>query len=80
MNNWDLTGMRIKGGYLAGDVKVTGTVIESRIAYGGLVRHYVKLDKGFNWKKGVVVREAGDVVIINQPNVIKVLGGIEATA
>ena len=44
--HWDLTGKRINGLYL-GLWPFTGTVEESRVAYGGTVKHTVKVDEPF---------------------------------
>jgi hypothetical protein len=44
--SWDLTGQRITGLYL-GAWPFTGTVEESRVAYGGTVKHTVVVDEPF---------------------------------
>jgi hypothetical protein len=41
--NWILEGKRIVGRYMQ-EYHVTGVVKESRVAYGGRVKHQVKLD------------------------------------
>jgi hypothetical protein len=43
---WDLTGERINGMYM-GLWPYTGTVIESRVKYGGKVQHTVQVDEPF---------------------------------
>jgi hypothetical protein len=44
--NWNLEGKRINGMYL-GLWPYTGTVVESRVKYGGKVQHTVKVDEPF---------------------------------
>ena len=41
--SWDLTGQRVTATYLR-TVPFTGTVVESRVKYGGTVQHTVELD------------------------------------
>lgn len=43
---WDLTGERINGLYM-GLFPYTGTVESSRVKYGGVVQHTVKVDEPF---------------------------------
>jgi hypothetical protein len=43
---WNLEGKRINGIYL-GLWPYTGTVVESRVKYGGKVQHTVKVDEPF---------------------------------
>ena len=43
---WNLEGKRINGLYL-GAWPFTGTVEESRVAYGGTVKHTVRVDEPF---------------------------------
>ena len=73
MMNWNLEGLRVHAGYLSGDVKVTGKVVLSRIAYGGVPQHTIVLDEGFNWKNGVVSREAGERVLVDHPYIYRVM-------
>jgi len=40
--DWNLEGRIVRGKY-AGLVQVRGTVLESRVAYGGRVKHHVEL-------------------------------------
>lgn len=43
---WDLEGKKITGRYLAVNaLPVSGTVLESRVAYGGTIKHTVQLDE-----------------------------------
>lgn len=44
--SWDLTGKKINGLYL-GLFPYTGTVVESRVKYGGDVQHTVVVDEPF---------------------------------
>jgi hypothetical protein len=41
---WNLEGQRVAGVYL-GAYTVEGTVIRSRVKYGGMVQHTVQLDQ-----------------------------------
>ena len=41
---WVLNGHKIKGNYL-GDYPIVGIVKDSRVCYGGIVKHWVELDK-----------------------------------
>ncbi len=42
--NWNLEGQRVAGVYLNA-YTVSGTVVESRVKYGGQVQHTVQLDQ-----------------------------------
>ena len=42
--SWNLEGKRISGKYL-GCFPYTGFVSESRVAYGGKIKHFVELDE-----------------------------------
>jgi hypothetical protein len=75
MSSWNLEGLRVVGGYLQGDVRVTGVVTLSRVAYGGMITHHVKLDHGFTALKGAVSRKAGETVILDNPYIYQVLSG-----
>jgi len=44
---WQLEGKKVSGNYI-GEYLVQGTVIESRVAYGGRVKHHVKLDSSLD--------------------------------
>ena len=41
--SWQLEGKKVSGNYI-GEYLVQGTVIESRVAYGGKVKHHIRLD------------------------------------
>jgi hypothetical protein len=43
-NRWDLEGARVEGRYM-GDYPFIGTVTESRVCYGGEVKHTVRVDE-----------------------------------
>lgn len=60
--SWILDGSRIKAKYL-GDTIVEGTVVDSRVKYGGEVQYTVKLDKPvqFRWRS-----EPSDTVLIDR--------------
>lgn len=46
---WNLESKRVIGNYLGEDSRpVIGLVTESRVAYGGTVKHTVQLDKPIN--------------------------------
>lgn len=72
--NWNLEGLRVVGDYMDA-VRVSGVVTLSRVAYGGMVHHHVRLDKGFSILKGAVKREAGENVILEHPYIHRVMGG-----
>jgi len=43
--SWVLDGKRVVGNYLGQEAnRVTGVVTESRVGYGGTIKHYVQLD------------------------------------
>ena len=44
--NWKLEGRRVSGLYL-GLFPFSGTVVESRVKYGGAVNHTVEVDQPF---------------------------------
>lgn len=45
--NWDKTGLKVRGRYM--DLfDVAGTVVESRVTYGGGVKHTVELNNPRN--------------------------------
>jgi hypothetical protein len=74
--SWNLEGLHIKGRYMD-SVNVSGSVKLSRVAYGGEVRHYVVLDKGFSLFGGAVKREPGETVIIEHRAVSRVMSNCE---
>jgi hypothetical protein len=43
-NSWHIEGARVEGRYM-GVYPFTGTVVESRVCYGGQVKHTVELDE-----------------------------------
>ena len=43
-HKWHLEGKRVKVSYL-NEYEAVGTVVDSRVCYGGMVKHQVKLDK-----------------------------------
>jgi hypothetical protein len=43
-HRWDIEGKRVLISYL-GYGEQTGTVVSSRVKYGGMVQHWVKLDE-----------------------------------
>lgn len=43
MDNWILEGQRVRGMYLE-EFPVEGTVVESRVTFGGGVKHTIALD------------------------------------
>lgn len=40
---WNLEGKRVRAAYLI-DMPVVGTVLESRVMYGGRIQHRIQLD------------------------------------
>lgn len=63
---WDLTGKQVIVNYVD-TFKVSGVVRESRITYGGVVRHYINLDvpvKVFGSERDSVVVDANQVLEI----------------
>lgn len=65
---WDYTGLTVTGLYL-NDVKVTGKVESSRVAYGGTVKHTVVLDEPvvLPWRK-----EPADRLILDMKDILQV--------
>jgi len=70
---WDLEGTRVEAVYL-GDIDVSGEVVLSRVAYGGGVKHHVRLDRPFIACGGKIKRDAGEVVIVSHSHVRRVMG------
>ncbi len=63
---WDLTGKQVVGKYLD-RFEVSGVVKESRVAYGGRVRHSIYLDipiKVFGAERDSVILNAEEVTEI----------------
>lgn len=78
MNEWNLEGLCIEARYLDNDtVKVCGVVTLSRAKYGSGVLHHVTLTRGFSARGGRIKRDAGDTVIVDHEDVIRVYGGEE---
>ena len=73
--NWNLEGMYVEGVY-CGDIPVGGIVGSSRVAYGGRVKHHVKLAHGINWENKIV-RPKGDVVIVDHSAITLVKDVVE---
>jgi hypothetical protein len=69
MNSWNLEGRRIRASYLI-DMPVVGTVLESRVKYGGQVQHTVHLDVplAMKWRT-----EPADRVLIDHCKVMEIL-------
>jgi hypothetical protein len=76
--SWNLEGKRVMASYLSNEVAVTGTVYLSRVAYGGAVQHHVKVEQPFSVLGGVVKREAGESIIVNHEDVLRVLESVAA--
>lgn len=64
--NWNLEGLYIKANYL-GEFPVIGKVRQSRVAYGGRVRHHIDLDTPIN-----LFGADRDTVIIEHEEVLSV--------
>ena len=60
--SWNLTGKRINGLYL-GMWPYTGTVMESRVKYGGKVQHTVQVDEPFK-----VYGEVRETILVDEFN------------
>lgn len=63
---WDLTGKQVIVNYVD-TFEVSGVVRESRITYGGVVRHYINLDvpvKVFGSERDSVVVDANQILDI----------------
>jgi hypothetical protein len=67
--SWILEGKRVKANYL-GVATVTGTVTNSRVAYGGRVKHTVLLDQGFHAMSGISYL-AGDPVLVYEDEILE---------
>jgi len=68
---WNFEGLFVEANY-CGDIPVRGTVVHSRVAYGGRVEHHVELEDGINWKNKIV-RPKGDVIIVDNSAVTRVM-------
>jgi hypothetical protein len=65
---WDLEGKRVTGLYV-GEALVEGTVESSRVKYGGVVQHTVKLDQPveiFGVVRERVLLDEGDIRKVHQ--------------
>lgn len=71
---WNLEGLAVQGAYM-GDIPVAGTVIKSRVKYGGGIQHMVLLDHAFDAGYGIQ-REAGDTVFLDHANVTRVMEAV----
>jgi hypothetical protein len=69
MSTWNLEGRRIRASYLI-DMPVVGTVLSSRVKYGGEVQHTVKLDVPLTMKWRT---EPADRVLIDHSKVMEIL-------
>ena len=70
--SWVRDGQCIRGLYLS-TYPVTGTVLESRVRYGGRIQHTIVLSKELKLPFGSDVRPAGSAVGINEEDVIEVV-------
>lgn len=68
-NGWIREGQHIQAAYLA-EYIVTGTVLESRVKYGGKVQHTLKLDQPLilRWRS-----EPTDRLLIDEEHIQEVL-------
>ena len=67
MNDWILEGQRVRGMYLE-EFPVEGMVVESRVTYGGAVKHTVVLDRPemiYGAERDTLLFYAEDVEVIN---------------
>jgi hypothetical protein len=66
---WDLEGRRIRASYLI-DMPVVGTVLSSRVKYGGEVQHTVKLDVplAMRWRT-----EPADILLVDHSKIMEIL-------
>lgn len=64
---WNLEGQRVMGDYYG--TPVIGTVVDSRVKYGGKVQHTVELEQAVNlrWRQEPVTR-----VLLDNDEVFKV--------
>ncbi len=61
---WDRTNQKIEASYLNKYI-ISGTVVESRVKYGGIVQHTVQLDTPLN-----LFGTTRDRVLIDEPQVL----------
>lgn len=69
---WDLTGERINGLYM-GLFPYTGTVESSRVKYGGVVQHTVKVDEPFK-----VYGDVRELILVSGNEVNRILDDVDA--
>lgn len=69
MSGWIREGQHIQAAYLA-EYIVTGTVLESRVKYGGKVQHTLRLDQplSLRWRS-----EPTDRLLIDEEHIQEVL-------
>lgn len=67
---WNFEGLFVEANY-CGDIPVRGTVVHSRVAYGGRVEHHIELEHGINWQNKIV-RPKGDTVIIDHASITRI--------
>ena len=65
--SWDRTGQKVSALYLKAH-PVSGTVLDSRVKYGGTVQHTLQLDP-----PRVLFGTHRDLLIVNEPEVTGVL-------
>lgn len=69
MSDWNLEGKRVYGFYLnKEEYACLGGVIDSRVCYGGTVRHVVKLDTPIN-----VMGEVRDMVTLKHSDIMVII-------
>jgi len=64
---WYLEGKHVKGLYL-GDIPVSGTITESRVAYGGSVKHTVLLDEPivvYGTRRETIILGSSDTFVVD---------------
>ena len=66
--NWVLDGRRVRATYL--DVEVAGTILDSRVKYGGRIGYTLRLDQPtmFKWSS-----EPTDKVLIENRQILEIL-------
>lgn len=69
--NWDLTGKRINGVYM-GLFPYKGTVMSSRVKYGGDIQHSVALDEPVR-----IYGQDRDVLLVNNKEINRILDADE---
>lgn len=70
--SWNLEGKRVSAMYISKHL-VTGTVVCSRVCYGGEVKHTIKLDREIADSKLGFSYEAGDGVVVRKHQIQKIL-------